>query len=162
MTSCDVMWRRVTSCDRWCDVTCESVMCDAMWRLTSCETWDVTSYSLSTRDCRRSTRTSSNTRSSASSASSSPSPAPSSTAAPTKSSGGWTPNRRPPPPSPGRKGKKKATPLYQFQVRGEGRWRARGGQGGQAKPELYAIFFLRSFVFLSLLLFLYIYQGYIF
>ena len=35
-------------------------------------------------------------------------------------------------------------------------------QGGQAKPELYAIFFLHSFVFLPLLLFLYIHKGYIF
>ena len=35
-------------------------------------------------------------------------------------------------------------------------------QGGQANPELYAIFFLLSFVFLPLLLFIYIYQEYIF
>ena len=37
-----------------------------------------------------------------------------------------------------------------------------GTQGGQAKPELYAIFFLHWFVFLPLLLFLYIYLRYIF
>ena len=35
-------------------------------------------------------------------------------------------------------------------------------QGGQANPELYPIFFLLSFVFLALLLFLYTYQEYIF
>ena len=34
-------------------------------------------------------------------------------------------------------------------------------QGGQANPELYAIFFLLSFVFLSLLLLIFIYQEYI-
>ena len=34
--------------------------------------------------------------------------------------------------------------------------------GGQANPELYAIFFLLSFVFLSLLLFIYIYHEFIF
>ena len=34
--------------------------------------------------------------------------------------------------------------------------------GGQANPELYAIFLLLSFVFLSLLLFIYVYQENIF